>query len=528
VKSGIGNARFPQGTKPALGLFQFEEAGVARDTGNDSAPTQTPAFAAVRYRRFVELSRDLICILDHTGRILELSPSAEYLLQRSARSALGRNAKVFVARDQRHEIDAAVASARAGGGALSGILRHPKPGGGEVELQWSAVASAEDGLVYAIGRDVTEREQVRRTLETGMRLEAVGRLTGGVAHDFNNLLTVVLGSAELLQDEAPEHADLVRTIRIAAERGAELVDRLLSFARKQELQPVAVEAPALLTQLDDLLRRTLGEHIQLQVRAEEGVPPVLADPVRLEGALLNLAFNARDAMPAGGVLSIEALNERRADGDWVLFRVRDTGFGMAPDVVARAFEPFFTTKGKEQGTGLGLSMVHGFAHQSGGSVCLESAPGKGCCVCLRLPAATRIEATPEPAGAKAPPFAGGTRILVVEDDALLRFQLGRQLASLGYVPSVTADAREALQRLESGAEVDLLFADVVMPGGMDGHALCRAAVSLVPGLKCLLTSGYDEEATQTVRRSGWPLLRKPYRKAELHAALQTALSVSVS
>ncbi|HUX72445.1 MAG TPA: PAS domain S-box protein [Steroidobacteraceae bacterium] len=391
----------------------------------------------------------------------------------------------------------------------------------------------------SVGRDITDRHALEAQLRESQRLESVGQLTGGVAHDFNNLLTVIMGNAELLRDELatdPRSRLLAEMITAAAQRGAELTQRLLAFARRQALDPKVVDVNRLVSGMDGLLRRTLGEPVEIELVRAGGLWPALVDPGQLESALLNLCLNARDAMgAAGGRLTIETANVRLDDsyaqqhvemrpGQYVLVAVSDTGSGIDPAHVGRVFEPFFTTKERGKGTGLGLAMVHGFVKQSGGHVSIYSEHGHGTTVKMYLPRANEAQDASAAAGER--PVAGGAEtILVVEDDELVRRYACEQLSALGYRVVEAADGRRALEILRRGDPVDLLFTDVVMPGGISGRQLVEEGRALRPGLRVLYTSGYTENAIVHHGRldAGVQLLGKPYRRAELAKALRQAL-----
>ncbi len=379
--------------------------------------------------------------------------------------------------------------------------------------------------------DITERLQLEEQLRQSHRLEAVGQLTGGVAHDFNNLLTVVLGNAELLE-EGLAHAHPLREsasmIVTAAKSAAELTSHLLAFAGKQALNPVAVDANRLLADMLPLLKRTLGEDIDIQIACEPVPWQALVDPAQLENALLNLCINARDAMLAGGRLTLDTrnahLDEEQAAhragihaGEYVCVRVSDTGCGIPKELIDKVFEPFFTTKRKGKGTGLGLAMVYGFVKQSGGHVSIHSEAGQGSVVEMYLPRfAGAIRE--QPLKPIEPPIVHGSEtILFVEDDEQVRrFVLG-QLRSLGYTVLEASNGVEAMTILEREPKIDLLFTDIVMPGGIGGRQLADAACQLRPGLKVLFTSGYSADAIVHDGRldSGVQLLAKPYLRGEL-------------
>ena len=384
-----------------------------------------------------------------------------------------------------------------------------------------------------------QRHHVEDQLRQAQRLEAVGQLTGGIAHDFNNLLTIILGNAELLVDSLSSDQQLrllAEMTQTAAERGAELTSRLLAFSRRQALDPRAMNVGTLLQGMDPLLRRSLGEHVELEVIHGGGLWSAMVDGPQLESALLNLSINARDAMPGGGRLTIETRNAHldasyaadNADvqpGQYVMIAVSDTGSGMDAETVARAFEPFFTTKPVGKGSGLGLSMVFGFVKQSQGHVKIYSEPGQGTTVRLYLPRATNGDAP----GADEEPTAhneGQEKILLVEDDDLVRDHVAKQLRDLGYRVIACSNGADALQALRATADVDLLFTDVVMPGGMNGRELAEAARALRPDLPVLFTSGYTENAIVHHGRldPGVHLLAKPYRRRDLAAKLRVVLA----
>jgi signal transduction histidine kinase/HAMP domain-containing protein len=391
------------------------------------------------------------------------------------------------------------------------------------------------GAVMVI-RDVTELKEAERRLHQAQKLEAIGQLTGGVAHDFNNMLTVISGTAEILIDELADRPDLVSIARMidhAAERGADLTRQLLAFARRQPLQPKNVDVNAIVGNIRQLLRPTIGEQIELEVRLEQDADPAHIDPSQLSSALLNLAVNARDAMPDGGKLLLETGNvvldehyaERNPDvrpGRYVLIAVSDTGTGMPAAVLARAFEPFFTTKGIGKGTGLGLSMVYGFVKQSGGHIRIYSEEGHGTTIKLYLPRAdAEVDAAPTIGSVEG----GSETILLVEDDELVRNFAVAQLQGLGYRTIAVADGIAALAVVERGTAFDLLFTDVIMPGGLNGRQLADAAAKLRP-IKVLFTSGYTENAIVHHGRldAGVLLLTKPFRRADLARLVRAALA----
>ena len=378
-----------------------------------------------------------------------------------------------------------------------------------------------------------QRIRMEEQLSHAQRLEAVGQLTGGIAHDFNNLLTVISGNLQILEDELVDrpaaHAIIGSALR-AVGRGAELTRKLLAFARRQRLAPRACDPPKLLEELGAMLRRTLGEAVQLTIRCPTQIAPVFADPAQLDAALVNLALNARDAMPRGGQLAIgaeertigeEDANENLQPGRYVVFTVRDTGLGMAPEILARAFEPFFTTKEHGKGSGLGLSMVYGFVMQSGGHVEVDSQLGYGTRVDVYLPVAEETGAA-ESGGRADKASRGSESILVVEDEADVREIAVAFLRSLGYSVRAAPDAESALELLGAHADIVLLFSDVVLGTGMSGVELAAAARRARPALNVLLTSGY-EHSSGSHATDKFTLLPKPYRREELAAAVRRVL-----
>ncbi len=389
-----------------------------------------------------------------------------------------------------------------------------------------------------------QRVQTEETLNHAQRLESVGQLTGGIAHDFNNLLTVIQGNLQVLEEHRTAQSDphlqqLVAAALRASRRGAELTSKLLAFSRRQVLSPSRVDVDALLHSLADMLRRTLDQRIRIRVNAQNGDLSCLADAGQLESALLNIAINARDAMPTGGELGFACRTEAQlpadlsdfaatnaSPGGYVSIAISDTGAGMSEDVKERAFEPFFTTKESGRGTGLGLSTVYGFVKQSRGAVTLESALGAGTTVTLYIPRAIHRE-IPVDAAVAGASLPAQLRIVLVEDELEVRAVALQFLAALGCVVSPFANAEQALQALAMGLQFDLLLSDVALGAGMRGTELAREVRQLRPGVAVLLVSGYSAELldiNQTAPAS-WELLAKPYGRSELQAAMVQALAV---
>lgn len=387
-------------------------------------------------------------------------------------------------------------------------------------------------------RDVTREIAQQEALRKAQRMEAYGHLTGGVAHDFNNLLTIIMGNQELLEMRLKDERDLalIKRAQDAAEMGARLTGRLLTFARRRQLEPTVVHLNDQLSGLAELLRRTLGEPINLACRFASDLWTVRADQSEIENAVLNLAINARDAMPKGGSLVVETSNVTFAvedaeatggirPGDYVRLSVSDTGTGMSGEVLARAFEPFFSTKEPGRGTGLGLSTVYGFVKQSGGHVTIYSELGHGTTVNLYLPSAeAKVAARPSVRPGEMPAPRHET-ILVVEDNPEVREVSMARLAHLGFAVIEADSGPAAVRVLETGCHVDLVFSDIVMAGGMSGFDLADWVVVHRPGVKVLLTSGFTPEVARAedAGEQKLKILRKPYSRQDLSEALREAL-----
>jgi PAS domain S-box-containing protein len=387
-----------------------------------------------------------------------------------------------------------------------------------------------DRLIGSI-RDITDRVRAEERLRDSQRMEAIGQLTGGVAHDFNNLLQVIRGNLELLQTSVAgdERAQArLKNAIFGAERAAALTRQLLAFARRQPLTPKAINLSRQVSEMADLLRRTLGEAVDVETVVADGLWNTMADPAQVESALLNLALNARDAMPGGGRLTVEITNAVLdetyaraapdvAPGQYVMLAVTDTGEGMTEEVRARVFEPFYTTKSEGRGTGLGLSMVYGFVKQSHGHIQIYSEVGHGTTVKIYLPRSRQPEeaAAPPQAPVEAPD--GTQTILVVEDEAAVREAAMEILGELGYRRLEAPDAAAALALVEKGERVDLVFTDVVMPGPIRTREFAQRLRELRPGLPVLFTSGYTDNAIIHQGRldEGVQLISKPYAKADL-------------
>jgi signal transduction histidine kinase len=397
-----------------------------------------------------------------------------------------------------------------------------------------------EDLVAARTRELKDemhrREEMQAALLHSQKLDALGQLTGGIAHDFNNLLNIIIGNLELLdmRIEEPPHQDLIRRASHAALMGEGLTRRLLSIARRQPLDPQVMDLNELISNTTELMRRSLGETVELTTDLAADLWPTRLDQSQIEAAILNLSVNARDAMPKGGKLLIKTGNAviehsqpvgELAPGDYVSMVVADTGVGMGPEVLGRIFEPFFTTKPHGSGTGLGLPTIYGFVKQSGGHFTVQSAPARGTIMTLYFPRARDEEMiSPRPADLPSREAAGET-ILIVEDNADVRDVTMRRLASLGYRVIDAPDGPGAVTVLQENASIDLVFSDIVMPGGMMGYELANWIKDNRCGTKVLLTSGYDAEITrQQASPSNMKILRKPYQVEQLARAIRSAMT----
>jgi PAS domain S-box-containing protein len=484
--------------------------------------------------RLWRLSADIMLVAAGDGTIMAVNPAWKAVLGWAETELIGR--RIF---DIIHPEDLAgarlrVAALLRGEALFRAEDRYRHRDGTWRWISWSAAPG--EGVISAVGRDVTtEREgaealrQAEEALRQSQKMEAVGQLTGGIAHDFNNLLTGIVGSLELLrtriaQGRMGQVDRYIAAAQGAADRAAALTHRLLAFSRRQTLDPKPTQPNRLIQGMEELIRRTTGPAIDVETVLAVGLWPTLCDPHQLENAILNLAINARDAMPDGGRLTIETANawvdERAArerdmaPGQYVAVCVTDTGTGMPPDVVARAFDPFFTTKPIGQGTGLGLSMIYGFARQSGGHARIYSEVGQGTTMRLYLPRHRGEAVEEETAEGRAdlPRAGAGETVLVVDDEPTVRMLVMEVLEELGYAAIEAADGASALKVLRSSARIDLLISDVGLPGGMNGRQVADAAREARPGLRVLFITGYAENAV--IRNGhldpGMHVLTKPF------------------
>ncbi len=483
-------------------------------------------------------SLDLLAVLSADGMFRSVSPSWTRMLGYPSEELVGRRPSAFLVE---------------GGANLEG----PTPGnfenryrhkdGGE---RWIAWRTLRDGdLVYAYGRDVTQerakQEAVRQAenqLRQAQKMEAVGQLTGGIAHDFNNMLTAIIGSLDIMRrriarGQTDQLDRFMDSALESAQRAASLTHHLLAFSRQQTLDPKSVDVADLILSMEDMLRRTLGETVRLKTTATRALWRALSDVSQLENAVLNLALNARDAMPEGGTLTIEAENVRLDSaaaarqvevkaGDYVMVCLTDTGEGMPADVLAKAFDPFFTTKPIGQGTGLGLSSVYGFLRQIGGHADIRSEPRRGTKVRMYLPRFVE-EAIVEQAGQDDSARLAGTgeTVLVVEDEETVRVLIIELLAELGYRVLQASNGEEAIRHAKAAGPIDLLISDVGLPG-LNGRQVAEIARALRPGLKVLFVTGYAAKATtrSSFLEPGMDLIAKPFNMGELAAKISEMLS----
>ncbi|HVZ08408.1 PAS domain-containing sensor histidine kinase [Rhodopila sp.] len=489
-----------------------------------------------------------IFMLDREGRVASWNPGAERIKGYKAQEIIGQHfSRFYTQEDLLAEIPKRALHQAATEGRFTAEGWRLRKDGSRL---WASVVIdpiLRNGTVIGfakVTRDLTERREAQEQLERSrqqffeaQKMEAVGQLTGGLAHDFNNLLTAILGSLELARlrvtqgrgADAERHLD---TARGAASRAAALTQRLLAFARRQTLDPRPISASNLVAGITDLIRRTMGPNIRVETQSAEQLWPALCDPNQLENAILNLCINARDAMPGGGRLTIELANETLngnapdqglVPGEYVSVSVLDTGLGMPPEVQARAFEPFYTTKPTGQGTGLGLSMVYGFARQSGGTVRILSEAGQGTCVRIYLPRAVGAVVEDErPVEAQVPiPAASGQTVLVVDDEPAVRLLITEVLNDLGYTAIEAADGAGGLKVLQSNVRIDLLITDLGLPGDLNGRQMAQAGRTSRPNLKVLLITGFAvDQTTSGLPRQGTLVLTKPFSVDDLSGSIR--------
>jgi PAS domain S-box-containing protein len=502
-----------------------------------------------RMRAIFEAEPQCLQLISREGVVLEINPAGLAMWEaRDANEIVGKSAFPWVVPAQRSDFRALHRRVLGGEVATEEFDVEGLKGARRAVVVTAVPLRDWTGEVVAalyVAQDVSDRRAIEAQLRQAQKMEAVGQLTGGIAHDFNNLLGVIVGNLDLLRLDMeghpiPRQLELVDRMLDAAERGASLTHRLLAFSRRQTLHPQLLDVNRLVSGMSSMLRRTLGGAIEVSAKEVPGLWSAKVDPGHLESAILNLAINARDAMPEGGKLTIEMANvtlgtdfvERNPGaepGDYVMIQVSDNGVGMPPDILERCFDPFFTTKEVGKGSGLGLSMVYGFVRQSGGHVNIESEPGYGTTVRIYLPRSREeAEERAESDAIVQVPRGSGQTVLVVEDNLDMRVLSVSALKDLGYRPLEAANAFDALKILDREPTIDLLFSDVLLPGGMTGFDLAREASLRRPGLKVLFTSGYTEKAVMPddVAERGWQLVAKPYRWSELGRKIAAALSES--
>lgn len=523
-------------------------AKVTRDLTDRRAAEQELRASEERFRLLVQSVTDYaIYMLDPEGKITSWNAGAERFKGYAAKEILGQHFSRFYTEEDREAgvPTRALDTARDVGRFEAEGWRVRKDG----TRFWASViidtVRSSDGTLIGfakVTRDLTEKRATEEQLRQSQKMEAVGQLTGGLAHDFNNLLTGISGSLEMMQARMAQGrtSELDRYILAAqgaVKRAAALTHRLLAFSRRQTLDPRPTNVNRLLSGFEELVRRTVGPSIAVEMVGASGLWPTLVDPNQLENAILNLCINARDAMPDGGKLTIETANrwldERAAAlqdlpvGQYVSICVTDTGSGMSAEVKARVFEPFYTTKPAGQGTGLGLSMIYGFARQSGGQIRIYSELGEGTTMCLYLPRHTE-DPVDDDAGIPARPEATGDGevVLVVDDEPTIRMLVAEVLADSGYAVIEAPDGPAGLKVLESNARIDLLITDVGLPGGLNGRQVADAARALRPDLKVLFVTGYAENSIlgRSQLGKGMYVLTKPFQMEILSSKIREIIN----
>ena len=498
-----------------------------------------------RAQAIIKTSLDAFFQTDLDGVILEWGPQAEALTGWARTEAIGANVMELLvperlrdAHRQRRKKMLSEELGRSAGTRFEASAMHRDGREFAVEVSATALRRGDSYVLNNFMRDISQKRLAEEQLIQAQKMEAVGQLTGGIAHEFNNMLTVITGTIEILADgvkDSPQLAAVAKLIGDAADRGARLTSSLLAFARKQPLQPAEIDINGLVKDTAQLLSLTFDKRIEIAMRLDSDVWPAFVDRGQLSSALLDLAINARDAMPDGGILTLATRNVvfgiREAvaigvecAGHYVVIDVTDTGTGIPQSIRDRIFDPFFSTKDVGKGTGLGLSMVFGFVKQSGGSIEVCGEEGRGATFRIYLPKADAYasRATDDD---ERPVLGGSETILCVEDDSEVRKYVTLQLESLGYGVIVAADAAEALAIASRGTPFDLLFTDIVMPGSINGRQLAEQMMAGRPALRVLFTSGYAYAAIHSQGRvgQGIPILTKPYRKAELARMLRRCL-----
>ncbi|TCS37515.1 PAS domain S-box-containing protein [Paucimonas lemoignei] len=526
-----------------LARRKAEEAEAAARHLNESLEARVSQRTEERDRIW-RMSQDILAIASSQGKFTSFNPSFTRLLGWTEEEGRAMSLRDLAHPEHRQQLGEMFAKLSTGAPVTRVRIPCRHKNGACLWISWTIMPEGDQ--LYAVGRDITDQKQqedmlhkTEEALHQAQKMEAIGKLTGGIAHDFNNILQVIAGNLELLKLNFTGDEQAVQRMNMAiasVKRGAKLASQLLAFARRQALHPVPTDLGRILRGMDELLRRALGESIEIETIVGAGLWNAMVDRNHLENVILNLAINARDAMHGRGKLTLELgnaqLDERYAHlhadvtpGQYVMLAVSDTGTGIAPDIMDKIFEPFFTTKGEEEGTGLGLSMVYGFVKQSGGHIKVYSELGHGTQFKIYLPRVHQPEAVA--ADSLAAPVKGGEEtILVVEDDPAVQATVVDMLTNLGYQVLKARDGESALTVLASGQPIDLLFTDVVMPGTVRGAELARQAKSRFPDIEILFTSGYTQNAILHAGHlePGVELISKPYGREDLARKLHQMLA----
>lgn len=481
---------------------------------------------------------DGLIVIDTNGIIHYVNPACTRLFQYASEDLLGQNVKMLMPSPFQEEHDRYLARHRETGvRRIIGIGRELKglKADGTIFPMYLSVGEAlagDDAIFVGIIYDLTEKKRSEEIILHHQKMDAIGQLSGGIAHDFNNILSVIGGNLEMIAavDLPPAARRAVARAEDAAKRAARITQRLLAFARRQPLREQIIAINTVLEDMSDILQRAVGQAIQVNLHLAPDVGEVTTDIDQFETAVLNLAVNARDAMPHGGALTIETEGVRfdsdaqdAPPGDYIRVSVSDTGSGMSPEVCARAIEPFFTTKDVGSGTGLGLSMVYGFMKQIGGHAQLYSEIGRGTRVSLFFPRQGSDAAAEIREADMSAPTGNGETVLVVEDDPDVRLITVSRLESLGYRVRIAIDGRSALEAVRAHPDIRLALVDIVMPGGMDGHAVADEIATIAPQVRLILTSGYSPRMAASGARPNTPFLPKPATRAQMAQLVRSVL-----
>ena len=535
------NETLGDGSEAQLTGAQSQRRIVLANTFPLPKSTLKELLADNRFLVVPETMVDGLIVIDTRGIIHYVNPACTKLFQYSREELVGQNVKMLMPPPFQDEHDGYLARHRETGvRRIIGIGRElqGRKRDGAIFPMYLSVGEArtgDDNIFVGIIYDLSEKKRAEETILHHQKLDAIGQLSGGIAHDFNNILSVIGGNLEMIAavDLPPAARRAVARAQDAATRAARITHRLLAFARKQPLKQQAVDVNQTLEDMSELLQRTIGEAVIVKMHLAPDAGMINTDVDQFETAVLNLAVNARDAMPSGGELTIETEGVRFDDdvqtsqeappGEYIRVSVSDTGVGMTPEVCARAIEPFFTTKDVGSGTGLGLSMVYGFMGQIGGHARLYSEVGRGTRVSLFFPRTAGEQETSAAAGDGSTPQGAGELVLVVEDDPDVRLVTVSRLESLGYRVKIAVDGPSAIQVAKATPGIDLALIDVVMPGGMDGHAVADQLETLSPAMKLVLTSGYSPRMASSTKPTGRLFLAKPATRAQLAQILRRAL-----